>query len=70
MFNKEITEKDRAAIGEIVRRHVGALYGNNKETRYDDCYREGMDEVTKYCRDSGLPTLGYHMVEASCFLSK
>jgi hypothetical protein len=71
MFNTHISQAHRTEIERIVKGHIDAMYASSKprETMYADTYREGMDDVTEYCLENGLPTLGLHMVYANNMLS-
>jgi len=49
----------------IVNQYIDACRKSNKESKYQDAERKGMDAVRKYCKQHGLPLLGDHMIKAS-----
>lgn len=65
MFDKPVETKHTQAIERITAKHLQRANLSQRETAWSDCYRLGMDEVTRYCRKAGIPTLGAHMVAAS-----
>jgi hypothetical protein len=69
MFDNKLTQEHIDHINQLVKLHVNKAKRSSSETAWQDCERNGMDAIRRYCNNNNLPTLGDHMIHANISLT-